>query len=430
MFFDKEMRKNKKKNRILIVTPYWMDKNLDGAERVNKEIALFLKKNKFEVYVLTSNSFGVRYFKDLFSIKSYHSFSKNEGNEKKKKIFRLPHNKLIALIYYLIFGKFFLFLGIKNFLFMGPILPKKLVEKIFNRYQFDLVYAAPLPLKMIQDVVEVVSKIKSNKPLLILRPDFKKSINYFSKNNSIMEVFKKSDFIHVTTNAQKKDIIKMYKVKPKKIIEISHFIDIKKLTPIEELEKDVFYFKKKYKLIGKKIILFLGRKDKSKGVYFLFKAIRKLYHKDKKYILLFAGKDNMNWTFFKKLNKDFDKFAIDLGYVEEKDKEIVFASCDVFCLPSINDSFGLVYLEAWHKKKPVIGAAINPIRELIETNKGGYCVSFGNVKQLKDTIEILFKNNKLRKRLGENGFKALINKYTLDAVKNKFLDIFSQNNYG
>ncbi|MBU1323497.1 glycosyltransferase family 4 protein, partial [Patescibacteria group bacterium] len=92
------------------------------------------------------------------------------------------------------------------------------------------------------------------------------------------------------------------------------------------------------------------------------------------------------------------------------------AAADVFCMVSAVESFGLVYLEAWQKKKPVIGADIGPVRELIEGAQGGSLVKFGRVDELAAEIDRLVKNKDLAKRLGENGYKALKIRYSKKIV--------------
>ena len=94
--------------KILIVTPYWEPAKLQGAERINREIALFLSKKGFQVKVLTSDSLGVRYFRDL--IKPL-KVKDNNYKDKKIEVFRLPHDIILGFYFYLKY-KLFNFLNI------------------------------------------------------------------------------------------------------------------------------------------------------------------------------------------------------------------------------------------------------------------------------------------------------------------------------
>jgi len=412
------------KKKVLIVTPYWPPARLGGAEIINKEIAFLLKKNNFDVTVLTSCSFGARYFRDLLIFKSIKTY---KNKQKGIKIIRLKHNPLKAFLIYL-FNSFLYLLNFKDPFFRGPIVEKKEIENILCRDNFDIIYCAPFPLRLIKHTIEVAEKIKNeNKKnfLLIVRPDFKKAVGYFT-DKSIGKYLRIADLIHVTTNSEKKDIISIFKIHTKKLKKISCFLDLKKLQNINIIMKKVEKFKRKINLNNKKIILFMGNKSNDKGISTLLKAMEILFKKDKSYRLITVGEGDKTWFFLKNiLGKSYKSFLIDMNYIEGVKKEIIFGSCDVFCMPSKNDSFGLVYLEAWYKRKPVIGAKFPAIQEIIEKNKGGVCVEFGNALELAREIERLSTNKKLAGYYGKNGYRALIKNYTLEKIENKILRLFN-----
>jgi glycosyltransferase involved in cell wall biosynthesis len=118
---------------------------------------------------------------------------------------------------------------------------------------------------------------------------------------------------------------------------------------------------------------------------------------------------------------------LDFNYVSEKEKEILFGACDIFCMPSKSESFGLTYLEAWHKKKPVIGANIPAVKELIGGVGGGLLVKYGDKGELSMAIEKLFTDKILAKQLGENGYYATISKYNFIKNFEKYVDLFNLN---
>ena len=102
---------------------------------------------------------------------------------------------------------------------------------------------------------------------------------------------------------------------------------------------------------------------------------------------------------------------LDFDYVDEYTKELLFSACDVFCMPSKSESFGYVYLEAWHKKKPVIAASIGPVQELIEKNHAGVMVKYGDRPALEKAIRMLLAQTQKARALGQNGYKVLTEMY-------------------
>jgi len=95
----------------------------------------------------------------------------------------------------------------------------------------------------------------------------------------------------------------------------------------------------------------------------------------------------------------------------------LYSSCTAFALTPKTDkgwgveSFGCVYLEAALFKKPVIGTLHYGIKEAVIDGKTGLLVEENNPKEIAAAIIKLFKNNKLRKTLGENGFKRTMQEF-------------------
>ena len=82
----------------------------------------------------------------------------------------------------------------------------------------------------------------------------------------------------------------------------------------------------------------------------------------------------------------------------------------------------MVYLEAWHKKKPVIAANIPTVRHLL--GKEGLLVEFGNIHNIVDEIKKLSYNKELIKQMGEGGFNRLINLYDFSKIFPKYVELF------
>ena len=57
-----------------------------------------------------------------------------------------------------------------------------------------------------------------------------------------------------------------------------------------------------------------------------------------------------------------------------KDKKEFYDEIDIFLLPSIRETFGLVILEAMQYGKPIISSDCNGPHEIITSNKDGILV--------------------------------------------------------
>jgi glycosyltransferase involved in cell wall biosynthesis len=90
------------------------------------------------------------------------------------------------------------------------------------------------------------------------------------------------------------------------------------------------------------------------------------------------------------------------------DEEIanVYAACDVFVFPSLK-TWGLAAVEAMASGKPVITTKKAGVSEIIHNGVNGIIVD--NAKEIADQVELLMKNPKLRKEVGENALKNVQN---------------------
>src|SRR3989338_8655545 len=384
--------------RIAIITPFYTPAKLSGSSLLNKQIAELLKENGLQVTVITSNAYWVRYWKDLLFNRT---IKPKDIEENGIRIIRLKHHHLISSITYLLshYLNFILPKQVRakfEIMHYGPFLDQKELASQINKNNFDIVYSSTLPLFLNFQLVDIISKL-NKKPTFIFRPDFHVALPVFH-NYLLQSILKRADLIQVFTKSEKKALMRTFNIKENKVKIIPAAIKIKN-THIST--KEVLDFKKKYKLGGKKIVLFKG---------------------DQSYILLSVGLSSKEWF----LEKMFGErsFLIDLGYVSEKNKQIAFQVSNIFCLPSISESFGIVYLEAWLQKKPVIGVKITAIRELIENNKGGVCVEFNNELELKNAINLLTNNKSLARLYGLNGYRALKNKYNFNNLKTIYLKMF------
>src|SRR3972149_3967362 len=91
------------------------------------------------------------------------------------------------------------------------------------------------------------------------------------------------------------------------------------------------FFRKKYGINGK-MILYLGRIHKSKGIDFLIEAFARLAKDNKDMILVIAGSDDGCKEKLEKLIKNFDlvERVIFTGFVDKNDKMSAYVDADLF----------------------------------------------------------------------------------------------------
>lgn len=408
--------------KIAFVTPFYLPACLSGSGVVVNQLAEGLRQKGHDCSVVTSDGLNTRWWYDpLFGQRVKKKFEMING----VKVYRLSCRQFLSLPALILvrYFKFFLPQTIYNKLklfYCGPYLVG--LSKLLNKEKFDVIYSSPIPAYLNKQVGEAVQKLLP-KPKLIIGSYFHASLLDYH-NPELKKIFDTADLIHVATNSEKKDIQKIFKITDNKFFCLPHFLNLTKMKNIIDIKTEVKNFKNKFKLKDKKIILFAAGKIYEKGAFTLLNTMNNLYKKDFAYRLITIGNNTPSWNKYKRrLHSDF---LMDLGFVSEKQKEIIFAACDIFCMPSIAESFGLTYLEAWHKKKPVIGANISVVKELIQNADGGALVEFADEKALEETIKKLVENRALNKRLGNNGFKAVMKNYTFSTVYSEYCSLLGK----
>lgn len=111
-----------------------------------------------------------------------------------------------------------------------------------------------------------------------------------------------------------------------------------------------------------------------------------------------------------------------VGRIEHKLTMEKIEEADIFSLPSWGEAFGIVYLEAMARNKPVIGCYDNGAEDIFEHGKQGYLIEPMAVKALADFMEILIANDDIRNKMGQEG-RLLAESYTWESNARKFLDL-------
>ncbi len=88
---------------------------------------------------------------------------------------------------------------------------------------------------------------------------------------------------------------------------------------------------------------------------------------------------------------------------ERSDIPQIMAACDVFTLPSFEEPFGLVFLEAMAMQKPVVSLDNGGTPEVVEHGRSGFLAPAKDVAALAAHIVTLLKDPELRARMGAYG---------------------------
>lgn len=387
------------KKKILFITHLYFP-SIGGAERVFQRIAEGLAKRGYSVTVLTS---------DALSTEQYFTWTDNQlpGHETVNgvQVIREPlDSKLYKTLKILnIFNK----LGRASIyyrpLIFGPHFFAKFKEVL--REEYDTIIAGPTPTSTIY--YGILYKKKHPRSKLIIFPHMHIADRLHTSPINRWAI-KAADAVFTLTESESNYLAKkgVKKHRIKRIVNgVDDFLLEEKLRIDDKLSDYVLY---------------LGQEGGHKRIPLLIRAMINIWKKGYENKLVIAGAR----TYF---SPTLDKLIAELPQqyrskihrfndIPEEQKLTLLDNCRVMVNPSTYEAFGLVFLEAWARKKPVIGAKIEAIQEIVRDGKNGLLFESKSIRDLERKLLSILDDRSLAANLGELGYKDVIDKYTWEKV--------------
>jgi len=188
-------------------------------------------------------------------------------------------------------------------------------------------------------------------------------------------------------------------------------------NPNWQFNLDNFSFNSKKIRIGA-----MGRLAPEKGLEYLIKTIKILKDQNCAAELVIGGDGELkqelkNLVNLLNLNEEV-KF---LGWTSDKEK--FFSSIDIFCLPSLEETFGIVLLEAMKYGKPIISSNCDGPRTIIKNEVNGILIDQKSPEQIVAAILKLKNNPQLVFDLVTNARENLLKNYSPKIIQEKFSSV-------
>lgn len=113
--------------------------------------------------------------------------------------------------------------------------------------------------------------------------------------------------------------------------------------------------------------------------------------------------------------------VIFLGEVERSTLAVEYVGAHCFCLPSVQEGFGLVFLEAMAAGLPVVACRASAVPEVVLDRRTGLLVAPRRPAELAEALETVLGDEGLRRTLSEEG-RRRVNDFDLDRVAGHFLE--------
>ena len=173
------------------------------------------------------------------------------------------------------------------------------------------------------------------------------------------------------------------------------------------------------------LVLYIGRKERYKGYIHLLDAAELVWRRHPETRFVFIGIPGFYSSFFDEFARYADERIVDIERASGTEKSAALDACDVFAMPSLHETFGIGYLEAWLHERPVVGGDIPPLREVIADGIDGFCVR-QRAEDVAGAIRKLLDDPVLRSTMGRAGAAKLREKWDWDRVIDRVEEAYAR----
>jgi len=330
--------------------------------------------------------------------------------------------------------------NIRNIFVSSPLpyqggMPVKLKDKIryifpavrvglslIKREKIDIIHSNPFVPAL---VGSILSLLKSKPHIVVIHDIFSIQKGFWSewakqKGISKLDVFLgpllekiiiklKCSAIHTVSEATKDDLVKFGAKKPIYVIHNAVHID-----KIEESKSDPCQF------------IYIGRLVFYKNLEVVIRAVNILKESYSNLKLVITGDGPHKKKLVELIeNLNLKEKVIFKGHVSEEEKRRLLATSAAMVFPSTCEGFGLVMLEAFAFKKPVIVSDVRPLSDVVENNKTGLIVSASDEKEWAEALVKIIKDPNMTNKMGRAGKELLEEKYSLEIMKGKLFTMYN-----
>ncbi len=228
-------------------------------------------------------------------------------------------------------------------------------------------------------------------------------------------LYNKCDLILVPSSEVAELFKRNHIASQKKVIHLATNTD--KFVPISE--KDKVKAKERLGINPKmKVVGFAGRIGREKDILTLYRAFTRLQKKRSDVLLLIVGQDlgGVTESFKEKEN---------IMIVGHTNKIVeYFHAMDVYVLTSLTETTSLSTIEAMACGLPVVVTRVGYVAEYVKDGQNGYFFPKKDSYTLSRFIEALLADEPLRKKLGENARKTVVDEFSWQTTIKQLKEVF------
>jgi len=250
---------------------------------------------------------------------------------------------------------------------------------------------------------------------------------------SRLEAFtiKRANRVTANSEATYTQAIERLHIDPEKVEIVHHAIDTSRYRPVES---DI---RERLGIPGDiLLVLFVGRLEVRKGVNILCEAIPEIVESVPMTKFVLVGQDTNtapDGSSFKRYITEeakghgFIDNLVFIDFLSEDELIQLYSACDLFVLPSLHESFGLVTMEAMACGKPVVATSTGVVPELGLNGESGIMVPPGDAGELAAAMIRLLSLRDEDKRLIARKNRELVEaRFSIAAWANRMTEVYDR----
>jgi glycosyltransferase involved in cell wall biosynthesis len=179
-----------------------------------------------------------------------------------------------------------------------------------------------------------------------------------------------------------------------KIVVVPNEIDLRRFKPTKPRNKIP-------------VVLFVHRISERKGAQYVVPIAERVLKKTKARFVIAGDGPYLPQLKAEIAKKRLDRWITVLGSVPNKEVPKLYAKADVFLMPSMEEGFPRVLLEAMAMGTPFVASDVGGVRDIVSPRARAFVVPSGNVEGFAEKLSELLSDKKERERLSKEGLKHI-----------------------
>ena len=220
------------------------------------------------------------------------------------------------------------------------------------------------------------------------------------------ELAQQADLLIASTGDEGQELVEGYQADPDRVFVVPPGVDLAMFQPLDPADS-----RRQIGFGGGRLLLFVGRLERLKGVEVAIRALALLHdrkHEDVRLLVLgedsIAGEESEKDRLKALASELGIRDSVDfIGSVAHHELPYFYAAADVCVMPSYSESFGLVALEAQACGRPVVASGVSGLRSVVRDEVSGYLIDGHEPAAYAERIGRLLADPELAQQMGRRG---------------------------